>query len=151
MVNPVKRALLAALAGARLVSCAEKSTNPGIPGGQGPLYQVPGCASKPLARTRVGDSCFSYTFGKDLNVDFCLSGNCCPDSNRFALRYEVRHDTLLVVAADTAAPLCRCNCSYVIHGTFSDLPLDKYLFLCTREDYSSRLVHYSEYVYRSRR
>jgi hypothetical protein len=126
------------------MSCSHQSTNP--ENRQGVIYQILGCRS---GLSKVSDdSCFSYQFEKTLRLEFCLTGNCCPDSNRFRLSSKIRNDTIFVVAADTAAHLCRCVCTYKIRAEFEDLPLDHYVFYGMREDYSSRLVHYREHVYR---
>lgn len=111
-------------------------------------FQVPGC-QRQLGKSTASDSCFSYQFHDALIVDFCASANCCPDSNRFSFKRTVSHDTIMVTIADTAAHLCRCICRYVLHMEFHDLPGDNYVFFCTREDYSDRLVFYSERVHRN--
>jgi hypothetical protein len=36
----------------------------------------------------------------------------------------------------------------VIHCEFENLPHDRYLFVCMRQDYSSQLIHYAEPVIR---
>ena len=63
-----------------------------------------------------------------------LSGNCCPDSDRFAMSYDVRSDSLFVTATDTAARMCLCTCSYILQAKFANLPLDRYTFVCIRPD-----------------
>jgi hypothetical protein len=125
------------------LSCLE-STNPGTPDLL--AYQVPGCGGG-VGKVSA-DSCFSYRFRRALAVDFCASGNCCPDSNRFLIEAEVAHDTIFVTIADTAGQLCRCNCSYLLHVELYDLPLSSYVFVCRREDYSSRYILYCERIYR---
>jgi hypothetical protein len=130
------------------MSCFHQSTNPESQQAQGLIYQIRGCQTALAKNLAANDSCFSYHFERTLRLDFCLSGNCCPDSNRFRLSYKIRSDTIFVAVADTAAQLCRCICIYMIHAEFDDLPMDHYLFYCTREDYSSQLVHYREHVYR---
>jgi hypothetical protein len=126
------------------LSCA-KSTEPA------PVafvaYQVSGCNQTP-AKSSHSDSCLSYRFHDALLVDFCASGNCCPDSQRFMIHNEIHHDTIVVTIADTAAQLCRCNCRYVLHVEVEDLPLPSYLFVCRRQDYSSQFILYSERVFR---
>lgn len=131
------------------VGCFEHAVNPQPRPFAAVLYQVPGCGAG-LSKATPNDSCFSYQFEKTLCVDFCLTGNCCPDSNRFALAYEIKNDTLAVTVADTAAVLCRCVCTYTIRFELDNLPLDRYVFYCTRNDYDSRLVHYCEVVQRKR-
>jgi hypothetical protein len=134
-----------------LMNCSHQSTNPENRQAQGVIYQVRGCQSELSKNLASSDSCFSYQFEKTLHLEFCLTGNCCPDSNRFWLSNKLRNDTIFVVAADTAAQLCRCICIYKIHAEFDELPLDHYVFYCMREDYSSQLVHYREHVYRQQR
>lgn len=107
--------------------------------------QVPGCQQM---RTPGLDSCFSYVFHDALTVDFCATGNCCPDSERFAFTSAFLHDTIVVTIGDTAAQLCRCTCTYALRVTFSDLPGDEYLFLCMREDYAGEAILYSQRVQR---
>jgi hypothetical protein len=131
---------------ALLIPTCEQSTE--VPSPSVSAFQVPGCGSDFL-RVTVNDSCFSYQFHDALVVEFCMSANCCPDSNRFSFRHMVSHDTILVTVSDTAAHLCHCICNYVLHMEFRDLPGDNYVFFCTREDYSDRLVFYSERVHRN--
>jgi hypothetical protein len=111
------------------------------------VHQIPGCAQG-VPRSSPTDSCFEYQFGRTLQIRFCASANCCPDSNRFAIRQRISGDTIYVVIADTARPLCRCNCSYELLLSVDEPDRDEYTFFCTREDYSSRLVIYSEKVRR---
>ena len=125
------------------LACVE-STNPGTANFL--AYQVPRCGSG-LGKVSA-DSCFSYRFGDVLIADFCASGNCCPDSNRFLIEAEVAHDTVFVTIADTARHLCRCTCSYLLHVELADLHLPSYVFVCQRQDYSSRYILYCERVYR---
>lgn len=104
-------------------------------------YQIPGCNNSSLPKTALNDSCFAYSFNDTLNIDFCVIGNCCPDSNRFVIDYEIKSDTIFVSVADTAANLCRCICSYTIHLRLDDLPKERYLFYCNYENFK-----YREYV-----
>jgi hypothetical protein len=124
----------------------ERSTEPDTPSVV--AFQVPGCGAN-LLKASASDSCFSYQFHDALIVDFCATANCCPDSNRFSFKQRVSHDTIMVTIADTAAHLCRCICPYVLHMEFRDLPGDSYIFFCTWDDYSDRLVFYSERVHRN--
>jgi hypothetical protein len=129
-----------------LMAACERSTEPDAPSVV--AFQVPGCGAN-LLKASASDSCFSYQFHDALIVDFCATANCCPDSDRFSFRHRISHDTIFVAIADTAAQLCNCICSYVLHMEFRDLPGDSYVFFCTREDYSDRLVFYSERVHRN--
>jgi hypothetical protein len=128
-----------------MVAC-ERSTEPDAPSVV--AFQVPGCGAN-LLKASASDSCFSYQFHDALIVDFCATANCCPDSNRFSFKQRISHDTIFVAIADTAAQLCNCICPYVLRMEFRDLPGDSYVFFCTREDYSDRLVFYSERVQRN--
>jgi hypothetical protein len=87
--------------------------------------QIPGCNS-----ASIDSSCFSYTFNDTLKIDFCLPGNCCPDSNRFVTNYSIKSDTLFVTVVDTAANLCNCICTYINHIEITGLPNNSYLFYC---------------------
>jgi hypothetical protein len=98
----------------------------------------------------VSDSCFSYRFDEALLVDLCATGNCCPDAERFSIKQDIQNDTIVVTIADTAAQLCRCLCCYLLHFEFHDLQYSSYMFVCRREDYSSRIIIYSLRVYRNR-
>ena len=110
---------------------------------QGSVVQLPGCKSAQLGKAgSFDDSCLTIQFQQSLLVDFCASGNCCPDSNRFSIRQDVRGDTIVVTIADTARALCRCTCNYFLHAEFADLPSDHYVFMVSREDYSSKAVLY---------
>jgi hypothetical protein len=111
-------------------------------------YQIPGCTGQGEKRS-AGDSCFSYQFHDALVVDFCASGNCCPDSDRFSIQHTVENNTITVTIADTAAHLCRCNCVYVLHVELHDLHRDSYLLVCRREDYAGHEVLYSTWVQRN--
>lgn len=114
------------------------------------IVQIPGCKTTGLSKnSNQTDSCFTYQFHDVLIVDFCAAGNCCPDSNRFSIKDAISNDTITVVIADTAAHLCRCLCTYILHGEFFDLPFDNYLFLVKREDYSSQAILYSVNVRRN--
>ncbi len=126
-----------------LFSCSDKSTGPENQQ-SGLLYQIRGCQHGGLAKLSSSDSCFSYQFKKDLVMDFRVTANCCPDSNRFSLSYGIRNDTIAVVVVDTAANLCYCICRYFIRAEFRDLPLDRYIFSCTCDGKLS----YMENLYR---
>lgn len=144
----MKKPVLLILSALLLATCTDKSSDPGSLEPGASLRQIKGCFSLPsLAGFAYTDSCFSCQFGDTLSIEFCLSGNCCPDSNRFALAYQVRSDTILVAAADTAEHLCRCICNYHIRAEFTNLRLNHYLFVCTRSDDGAK-VYYAETVSR---
>lgn len=97
--------------------------------------QIPGCNSTLSLSKLPSDSfCFSYTFDETLKIDFCVPGNCCPDSNRFVTNYNIKSDTLFVTVADTAENLCYCICNYTIHIEVTGLPNENYVFRCDYED-----------------
>ena len=123
----------------------QPSTEPQTWDGEYQLYQVNGCQGGGLSKSITGDSCFDYQFDTDLILDFCVNANCCPDSNRFDLSYEIKHDTIEVAVKDTAADLCRCICSYIIHAEFYDLPEDKYYVNVLTGDGQ---LAYEQYVHR---
>ena len=107
------------------------------------FYQIPGCQNNVLAKSAIDDSCFNYTFNQILIVDFCVSANCCPDSNRFDLSDKISNDTIFVAVTDTAAQLCHCICDYKIHFEKYNLPLNSYLFYCSYNDeilYAVRVI-----------
>ncbi|OGU35431.1 MAG: hypothetical protein A2068_07870 [Ignavibacteria bacterium GWB2_35_6b] len=93
-------------------------------------YQISGCNHNLFGKKSTADSCFVYSFDDKLEIDFCVPGNCCPDSNRFVTNYELNSDTLFLSVTDTAANLCRCMCNYIIHAEISGLHKDKYIFYC---------------------
>ena len=114
------------------------------------IIQIPGCDSTRLGKTLIpDDSCFSYQFYESLIVDFCVSGNCCPDSNRFSTNHTITNDTIIVAVADTAGQLCRCVCTYILHGEFHDLPGNNYLFLVYQMEDSAETLLYAVNVHRN--
>jgi hypothetical protein len=122
------------ISGLLAFSCSDKGTTPGNIQQANQLYQIPGCQRGLIPKSSGGDSCFSYQFAADLLVDFCVAANCCPDSNRFSIAARIFGDTIKVAVHDTAAQECRCLCAYAIHSEFSDLPLDRYRFICLYGD-----------------
>ena len=128
-----------------MISCSDKSTNYAGHEVRATLKQVGGCQSHSLNnKISTEDSCFSYMFTEKLIVNFCMTGNCCPDSNRFSLSYKIKNDTIFVAAADTAANFCNCICNYIIQAEFDNLPSDRYIFYCTRSDRSDRAYYCAE-------
>ena len=114
-----------------LLACSESTTKPKT---ESLVYQVGRCQHTGGSAALAEDSCFTATFAKDLLIDLCLVANCCPDTNRFALITLINSDTVLIVAADTAANLCHCLCNYNVHAEFHNLPLSQYLVLCSYKD-----------------
>ena len=101
-------------------SCGEE-TSPEI---KTMLYQIPGCKGNSLSKSMNAqiDSCFHYSFTETLEIEFCVSGNCCPDENRFVTTSKILNDSITIAITDTAENLCRCICNYIIHGEFESLP-----------------------------
>ena len=94
------------------------------------LYQVGGCQGNAFLKPNVVDTCFIYQFRENLILDFCVYGNCCPDSNRFDLRSNLTDDLITITVTDTAANLCRCFCKYKIHAEFDGLSQSRYRVKC---------------------
>lgn len=109
-------------------SCGEE-TSPEV---KTVLYQIPGCKGNSLSKSFNAqlDSCFHYSFAEKLEIEFCVSGNCCPDENRFVTTSKIVNDSIIIAVRDTAQHLCRCICNYIIHGEFESLPLNKYIVKC---------------------
>ena len=144
----MKKGALLLLSALLLATCTDKSSGPGNPEPSASVRQINGCFQMPsLAGFVYTDSCFTYQFGDTLAIEFCLTGNCCPDSDRFSLVYEMKSDTIIMAATDTAQHLCRCICNYRIRAVFANLPLNSYVFVCTRSDDSGK-VYYAETVSR---
>ena len=114
-----------------LISCSKSSLTDNEEKVDFKSYQVAGCNnSVSLEKIAFADSCFDYSFNDTLKIDFCVLGNCCPDSNRFAVDYNLHSDSISVSVVDTAANLCKCLCNYKIHLELTGLSKDKYLFSC---------------------
>ena len=112
-------------------SCGDKSTGPGSPAGVSFSWQSSKCIGGGSAKVSGIDSLFAYSFKDSLVIDFSVTSNCCPDSNRFSVSTIAGTDTLAVVVADTAEHLCRCICTYMIHCSFGNLPEDRYVVRCS--------------------
>ncbi len=105
-------------------------------------YQVGACNGSSSLEKVVRDSCFSYSFYDTLKIDFCVSGNCCPDTNRFVTTYKLNSDTINVTVVDTAGHLCKCICNYKIHIELSGLTNNHYFFYCSYDglEYKKTLI-----------
>ena len=112
------------------------------------FQQIPGCQNNILNKLTSGDLCFSYTFRQELDLQFCVSGNCCPDSNRYVLASKFAFDTLEIAVKDTAANLCKCICKYFIKARFEDLTKDRYIVKCVQEESIDKKVLYLQEVNR---
>ncbi|MEE9464528.1 MAG: hypothetical protein V3W14_02990 [Candidatus Neomarinimicrobiota bacterium] len=109
-----------------LFSSCEPTTEPVPWEGNYQLSESGGCKRQNLGLGTIVDSCFVYQFDNNLILDFCVTANCCPDSNRFEFSQEVRDDSIIIVVDDIAEDLCFCVCPYVIRAEFYDLPKDMY-------------------------
>jgi len=110
-------------------------------------YQIAGCTGSGLLKVVSEDSCFTYLFQDTLELEFCVVGNCCPDSLRFISTINVNFDTIFASVVDTAANLCDCVCIYKVHLEISGLSEERYLFYCDFPIYYDTL-EYREYVYK---
>lgn len=133
-----------------ILSCSDESV---IEITEGEVFftsmQVGGCNSTlGLAKTSPFDSCFTYSFDETLKIDFCVFGNCCPDSQRFATNYTLSADTIFVEVIDTAVNGCKCICNYTIHVELSGLQKDSYLFYCNYPIADSTRLKYREFVHK---
>lgn len=132
-----------------ILSCSEDSPTKILELKKGVVFsssQIPGCNNNNLllAKQSSYDSCFAYNFIDTLKVDFCIFGNCCPDSSRFTTNYSINADTIFVFVADTSKDLCDCICNYTIHLEIFGLEKEKYVIYC---DYKDRLK-YREEIYK---
>ncbi len=96
-------------------------------------YQIPGCLSGGLNKLQTDSltsGCFTYSFADTLSLNFCVYGNCCPDSNRFVTDVKLKNDTIFVAVSDTAREGCYCFCQYEIHLDITGLHGNEYLFYC---------------------
>lgn len=127
-----------------LISCDEEFS----PSDQVFIYQVPGCKSTSIFKigSENRDSCFTYSFTENLVLDFCVNGNCCPDSNRFKTSSSTHSDSIIITIADTAQNLCRCNCSYTIRAEFKSLTRDEYFVTCILQNNELQETIYSQVV-----
>ena len=116
-----------------LLHCSEESSDAVNEDNTVVICQIGGCAKHP-ASFYSPDSCLSYRFSDTLLVEFCLAGNCCPDSDRFLITTRISGDTIFVVAADTSGSNCYCECTYIIQARFTGLQLPRYVFHCLRAD-----------------
>ncbi len=127
-----------------IVSCV---TDHSVESGDSPsrfsFRQVPGCLATSNTRDATPDSCFRYAFDDEtLSLEFCVTGNCCPDTDRFDVSIRVSQTVIGIAVADTAANLCRCICPYLLQVEIRDLMLNEYQVNCDAD--SVRL--YSETV-----
>jgi hypothetical protein len=112
------------------------------------IFQKGKCGGSPLFKDVSQDSCFSYYFGNTLSIDFCTTGNCCPDSNRFTCSYNFAEKQITIRIKDIAPNLCKCICKYTIHADFENLKYDEYLVNCFQEINNEDQLLYSKFVTR---
>lgn len=114
------------------------------------LYQKGGCQSSTLREEKLSkrDSCFSYSFTDKLTIEFCVSGNCCPEENRFLLAHRLVKDSIIIAVKDTAENLCRCVCGYTIAAEFESPALNRYYVKCILTGEQEQDLLYSEIVSR---
>ena len=131
------------------INCTESSTNSDSPEKKVETisFQIPGCRAPGLIKAKGIEEypCFKYNFTDTLRIEFCVSGNCCPDSFRFASEINIISDTIFVSVVDTAENLCYCDCLYKMHLEITGLPENKYLFYCDFESHTETFK-YREYI-----
>ena len=121
-----------------LICCKDEISSPEV---EASIYQKGKCIGSGLAKS-VADSCFNYSFSQKLSLEFCVTGNCCPDSARFITNYEIAHDTIKIFVKDIEQNLCRCVCKYLIHAEFSYLNLSSMVVNCYQiADGKSQLLY----------
>lgn len=119
-----------------------------FPSGQIIFNQIPGCQRQHLNKSSLIDSCFSYLFNENLVVDFCVTGNCCPDKDRYIITSSIVEDSIFITVKDTAKNLCRCICNYIIHGEFQSLTKNNYIIKCIQKGLPDKEVIYLKQVSR---
>lgn len=127
------------------ISCHDSALQPET---TAKIYQAGKCNGTALFKSAQDDSCFVYSFSNVLTIDFCVNGNCCPDSNRFTSSYTLNNNEITIKVKDTALNLCRCTCRYTIHSEFNDLKLESYRVICISETNDENKVLYSKLVQR---
>lgn len=110
------------------------------------IRQIGKCNGQGLNKT--ASECFEYVFREDLSIKFCVSGNCCPDSARFASDYKITEDVITINVKDIAPNLCKCICNYTVEAKFSNLNLDSYTIVCIQETSDENKVLYNKKVSR---
>lgn len=122
--------LIAALSLIAFFCCKDEITSSEV---RANIFQDGKCRGPALSKSSTADSCFSYTFTNNLTIDFCVIGNCCPDSNRFTSSYSVTDSAIIIRIKDTAPNLCKCICTYMIHAEITGLRNDWYTVKCIQE------------------
>ena len=120
--------IISLIASLILFNNCDQTTGPG--GDINKIVQIPGCNSSALNKnSSLNDSCFTYQFRGSLIADFCVTGNCCPDKDRYSTKYNIINDTIFVAVTDTAERKCMCSCNYILHAEFYNLVYNHYLFI----------------------
>ncbi len=144
MLRPILAILLSILV---LNSCLQNSLTPEF---SSSLKQVGKCAGNPLYKSLAStDSLFQYTFNKDLIIDFYVTGNCCPDSNRFECSSFHKEDSLIVYIKDIEENLCKCICKYKIHGEYKNITKDFITVKCIMKEKEGNRVLFIQSVKRN--
>ena len=144
------RKVLISLIALFLISCILFCNNTPQPDKKHTIYQIPGCNDDISKEAGVLEEYFSYSFDETtLSIDFSVIGNCCPDSNRFDLSYNLQDNSITIFVEDTAANLCKCDCNYLIHADFYELDQYKYVVTCIRKYNAGKdSILYKETVYK---
>ncbi len=125
-----------------LVGCDEKSTESET---FVKIFQLGKCISYNFAKVSSDSLCFNYRFENSLRIDFCVKGNCCPDSNRFVFDYKIKENQIDIFVDDIAPNLCKCICTYTIHADILGLSNSKYFVKCyTKSDGEYKVLHERE-------
>jgi hypothetical protein len=114
-------------------SCKDRLTAPGAMSPVFYSWAASNCLNtvpNVRAERSAADSVFFYTFSDNLVLNFQVTANCCPDSNRFFVTAAAGTDTIVVTVGDTASGACRCLCYYMIHVVYNNLPGDHYVVRC---------------------
>lgn len=122
--------LIAFLSTAAFFSCKDEITYSEV---RANIFQNGKCHGSALSKSSLADSCFSYTFSSTLTIDFCVIGNCCPDSNRFTSGFSVSESEIVIRIKDIAPNLCKCICKYMIHAEIKELKNNQYTLKCIQE------------------
>lgn len=125
-----------------VIGCREKisDANPSVS-----IKQIGKCNYNKLSKTSSDSLCFDYKFKNSLIIDFCVKGNCCPDSNRFVFESNIVEDQVLITVTDVAPNLCKCICTYTIHGEIAGLTNSSYFVTCIlKNDDVTQTIHKKE-------
>lgn len=113
------------------------------------IYQFGKCNSYYFAKVSSDSLCFKYRFENSLIIDFCVNGNCCPDSNRFVFNYKIKENQIDIFVDDIAPNLCKCICNYTIHADILGLSNTKYFVKCYIKDNGEYKILHERIIYRT--